>query len=262
MRWAGSKKVLKPEILKYFPKSYNNYHEPFLGSGAIFFALNRMHNCFISDTNGELINSYLQIKNNASAVVTILKTYENNVDFFYKIRELIPQSDTEAAARFIYLNRTCYNGLFRVNSLGNFNVPFGRRARVDIVTEELLLNVSSVLQNIEIHLCDFQETLGNMGKSDMVFLDPPYVTSHNTNGFIEYNQKIFNWDDQLRLHSYVKDLISKECYFILTNAAHSSLKELYSDICDPIILERHSCIGGKNSYRGTVQEYLFTNIPR
>lgn len=262
LRWAGSKKNLLPHIIKHIPIKYENYFEPFLGSGAVFFVLDKSDNCFLSDSNEELINVYLQVKTNVAEIIDILQHYKIDSESYYSIRSLKPKTEAEAAARFIYLNKTCYNGLYRVNSNGDFNVPYGKRSNVDVVTRDLLLNTSTHLQNINISHLDFQETLPLINAGDFVFLDPPYVVSHNNNGFIEYNKNIFSWEDQIRLHDFVKFIDSIGAYFVLTNAAHDCIRDLYRDICEPLIMERFSSIGGKNSYRGIVSEFMFTNTHR
>ncbi len=262
LRWAGSKKALLSEIGMHLPEKYSNYHEPFLGSGALFFNLDKKENCFLSDSNQKLINTYIQIRENVYEVIAQLKKYHNNEAFYYFIRSNVSKSLVEDAAQFIYLNRTCFNGLYRVNKNDHFNVPYGKRPNVDFVTEDLLKAVSDSLKNVSINAYDFEESLSNIKKNDLVFIDPPYIVSHNENGFIEYNQKIFTWADQLRLHRYIKQVMDKDAYFILSNAAHESIRDLYSDICTPHELRRISKIGGKNSYRGMVKEFLFTNTER
>ena len=259
LRWAGSKRALINEIKEYFPNKYSNYFEPFLGSGALFFSISDKSNCFISDSNQKLINTYIQIRDNVDNVIEHLKKYRNEKEFYYFIRNYETKSLIEEASKFIFLNRTCFNGLYRVNKNDKFNVPYGKRPNVDFVTEELLRNVSFSLKSVNIFSCDFEDTISKIKRNDLVFIDPPYVVSHNDNGFIEYNQKIFSWEDQIRLHDYIQSIIKKRAYFILTNAAHLSLKELYSDICIPVEMKRISKIGGKNSYRGIVNEFLFTN---
>ncbi len=258
LRWAGSKRDLIKDISKYIPATFNKYHEPFLGSGALYFHLNRKDS-YLSDSNHNLINAYIQIRDHASDIVSILKSYKNEEPFYYDIRNKVFDNQIEAAAQFIFLNKTCYNGLYRVNSKGIFNVPFGRRKNVDYVSENIILEASKSLKNAIITNSDFYESVNNVAAGDLVFIDPPYVISRNNNSFIEYNQKIFTWEDQHRLHSFVLDIIDRGAYFILTNASDQCILDLYNDICSPHEITRMSKIGGKNSYRGAVTEYLFTN---
>lgn len=260
LRWAGSKKCLLSDIKRYLPAEYNNYYEPFMGSGALFFSISQENRAFyLSDLNQRLMNVYIQIRDNVDDVIGMLKAYKNEEQFYYYIRKKEVGSLIEEAAIFIFLNKTCYNGLYRVNSKDEFNVPYGRRKNVDYISEEVLKKASIALRNVHLDYWDFENTFAKIQKNDLVFIDPPYTTAHNDNGFIEYNQKIFDWNDQIRLHDYIKRLHDIGAYFILTNAAHQSIRELYSDICEPIELERRSHIGGKNSYRGIVKEYLFVN---
>lgn len=261
LRWAGSKRNLISDISKYIPITFNEYHEPFLGSGSVFFHVNK-ENSHLSDSNDKLINTYKQVRDNVQQVILTLKTFENNENFYYKIREHDYDCPIESAAQFIYLNKTCYNGLYRVNSKGKFNVPYGKRKNVDYISENTLLLASNALQNTNINNFDFYDSLLHIKADDLVFIDPPYVVSHNNNGFIEYNQKIFTWNDQLRLHDFIVAIIEKGAFFILTNAAHQCLLDLYSNVCQPYEINRMSKIGGKNSFRGMITEYLFTNVTK
>jgi len=260
LRWAGSKKNLLPEIKKIFPIDFSAYHEPFLGSGAIFFNLVTKRPSYLSDSNHHLINAFSQLKYNVEDIISLLRSYSNNEEFYYYIRNNKPKTLIESASQFIFLNRTCYNGLYRVNQQDSFNVPYGKRKNVDFVTENLLRQISTLLKDANLGTNDFEETLPNINANDLVFIDPPYVVSHNENGFIEYNKKIFTWDDQIRLKRFILNIIEKDAYYILTNAAHESIKNLYSDIAVPYELKRLSKIGGKNAYRGMISEYLFSNI--
>jgi DNA adenine methylase len=260
LRWAGSKKALIDYIKAYIPDQYNNYHEPFLGSGSVFFSLNKKDKtCYLSDVNKKLINTFIQIKYNIDSVCDKLRSYKNNSEYYYMVRNTESTDEVEEAARFIYINKVCYNGLYRVNRGGKFNVPYGKRKNVDIVSEPLLRSVSTYLENVIIENYDFEESLKYIKKGDLVFIDPPYVVSHYENGFVEYNQQIFSWSDQVRLHDYILEVQNKSAYFIMTNAAHSSISTLYADIGNPSIIKRLSKIGGKSSFRGMVNEYLFTN---
>ncbi len=265
LRWAGGKSRLLNKIVKYVPDNFENYHEPFLGGGAVFFYLksyNKIKNrAFLSDYNSELINAYEQIKQNAQLVVEELKKLKNNKDNYYEVREKKYQNPIDKAVQFIYLNKTSFNGLYRVNLNGKYNVPYGYRNIKDLYNFKNILNVQNNLKDVELRGVDFYDTLKKIKPHDLIFLDPPYTVMHENNGFIKYNQRIFQWDDQLRLHEFVKELVKKEAYFILTNAKHDSILELYSDIVAPIEVGRKSLIGGKLAKRETVNEYIFTNTP-
>lgn len=260
LRWAGNKTRLLNEINKYIPRIYKNYHEPFLGSASVFLNLSPNNHSYLSDLNVDLINTFIQVKENLPQLIHYLKYYKNEKDEFLKIRNKNYNNPIERAAQFIYLNRTCFNGLYRVNSLGIFNVPFGyRRNNLDLIREEQLIKVSHCLKKANLVAQDFEVAFNKVEKFDLVFIDPPYTVMHNENGFIEYNQKIFSWEDQQRLSLCIKRIIDNGAYFILTNACHQSIYDLYKDICNPIIIERKSLIGGKGANRGIVKEYLFTN---
>lgn len=171
----------------------------------------------------------------------------------------MPQNEIERAARFIYLNQTSYNGLYRVNRQGEYNVPYGFREQMVYDTDRII-NASKQLRKTSISHGDFTINKYKIQQGDLVFLDPPYTVSHNNNGFIEYNQNLFSLDDQHRLSKYIDYVKKKNTYYILTNAAHNTIREIF-DKGDRILeLSRHSLIGGKNSDRKKITEYIFTNI--
>ena len=147
LKWAGGKKRLLPRLLKFVPKEYNNYYEPFLGGGSLFFAL-RPKKAYLSDLNEELINTYTQVRNNVSEVIKHLKGMKYNKKSYYKIRDMKPKNNAKRAAKFIYLNKTCWNGLYRVNPQGEFNVPIGRYKNPTICDEENLKNVGKALKKV------------------------------------------------------------------------------------------------------------------
>ncbi|TGY44105.1 Dam family site-specific DNA-(adenine-N6)-methyltransferase [Clostridium sartagoforme] len=260
LRWAGGKKWLigfVEDLIK--DKKINDYIEPFLGGGAIFFSLNGNHNSILSDINEDLITAYKIVKSNPNELLTLLLSYENTKEFYYNIRNSSPNSEIEKAARFIYLNQTSFNGLYRVNRSGEYNVPYGNRKNVNF-SREKLINASTTLKNAKLIQGDFTETIDYIKEGDLVFLDPPYTVSHNNNGFIEYNKNLFSIEDQYRLSDFIDKIKLKGAYYILTNAAHDTIKEIFAK--DDVIyeLERNSLIGGKNSKRGIIKEYVFTNI--
>lgn len=260
LRWAGGKTWLVKylsQILGDF--EYNGYHEPFLGSGAIFFALEPCNKAFLSDLNQELIDTFLEIKNNPDAVINKLKTFENTKEFYYKIRGTIYDDQASCAARFIYLNQTSFNGIYRVNLQGVYNVPYGFRTK-HFLEEEKIMNASKYLKNSEIYCGDFSLGQDKIKKGDLVFLDPPYTVSHNNNGFIKYNQKLFSLNDQERLSKFIDHIKEKEAYYILTNAAHEQILEIFDKKDRCIELQRASLIGGLKAKREQVSEYIFTNI--
>ncbi|TDE42223.1 Dam family site-specific DNA-(adenine-N6)-methyltransferase [Flavobacterium rhamnosiphilum] len=260
LRWAGGKRWLKKDIDELVNiNNYENYHEPFVGGGAILFHL-KPTNAFISDANKELIDTYLAIRENPNNVIENLKKFKKDKESYYIIRSQNFENNFQKAAQFIYLNQMSFNGIYRVNANGGYNVPYGNREKYDFDYVNILL-VSEFLQNITIQHCDFQESLNNVGENDLVFLDPPYTIAHNLNGFVQYNQKIFSLDDQYRLTDAIDQIKEIGANYILTNAAHSKVREIFDKENDTILeISRASVVGGKNSIRGQYSEYLFTNL--
>jgi DNA adenine methylase (dam) len=259
LRWAGGKQWFVKKVLELTEDiEYNNYYEPFLGGGSVFFAL-KPNVAFLSDLNSELIKTYETIKSSPHEVINRLKFYSNTEKSYYRARKTQPRSDVYKAARFIYLNGTSYNGIYRVNKDGVYNVPYGYRKNYN-VDETNLLHASAALKNATLSQGDFMHMKNKIVKNDLIFLDPPYTVSHNDNGFIAYNQKLFSLDDQKRLAKFIEFIDSKGAYYILTNAAHEEIGRIFDKCDQPVMLERASTIGGSNAKRGKVTEYIFTNI--
>lgn len=265
LRWTGSKRWFIAEHLEeMLPDSFNNYFEPFLGAGSVFFYLmnkerKNNHNFYLSDSNEELINAYYQIQNNLTRLVKCLGELVNSKEEYYKIRNLKTRSNVTKAARFIYLNRTSFNGIYRVNSNNEYNVPYGNRARVDVVTKDLLHNVNQSLQGIHLKSSGFYNIQHNIKERDLVFLDPPYTVAHENNGFIEYNQRLFSWTDQKRLKILVERIIDRGAYFILTNASHPSIIDLYGNLGTIKKVSRPCKVGGRTKTRGVYNEVIIYN---
>jgi len=264
LRWAGGKSWLVNELVDKLKTDFNNYHEPFLGSGALFIKLKMAgkieNKAFLNDLNSELINAYRQLKNYPKQITDSLKTYRNNESFYYQVRNRISTDRIKKASDFIYLNRTCFNGVYRVNLDGEFNVPYGFRKYQPLFKFENIIQIHKLLKkDVRLISKDFFKTIENIGKDDLVFIDPPYTVNHENNGFIKYNEKIFSWEDQIRLKIFVKEIIKRKAYFILTNASHGSIYQLFGDIVKPIIIERPSLIGGKKASRALIHEYIFSN---
>lgn len=260
LRWAGGKRWLIKDLDKYLPiNGYNNYHEPFLGGAAIFFHL-APENAFLSDLNPKLIETYNEVKENVENVIEELRSFRNTEKFYYSIRKRNFRSSTKRAAQFIYLNQTSFNGIYRVNLKGEYNVPFGYRTK-DFCEPENLRLVSNSLNNSILQSCNFADTINNVGENDLVFLDPPYTVTHNNNGFIKYNAKLFDIEKQYELSEYIDEIKNRGAYYVLTNAAHSAIENIFTkenDIMQGV--SRASLIGGLNAKRGQFKEYIFTNI--
>lgn len=251
LKWAGGKTQLIPEILNYSPTKFNKYIEPFIGGGALFFNL-RHEKSIIADLNEELIISYEQVKNNVHEVISILETYINNEDFFYKIRGTNPStlSECERAARLIYLNKTCFNGLYRVNKLGEFNVPYGKRSG-EFLNKASLYSASESLRNTKILHLDYKATLSKYAKrGDFIFLDPPYQPVGEYSDFKRYTKERFHESDQVELASIFKQLVLKGCYVLLTNSDHPFILDLYKDFKIVIVDTRRLISSNPNTRKG------------
>lgn len=262
IRWAGGKTWLIKHLNVITNNiEFKNYYEPFLGGGAIFFEMQPSHNAYLSDINAELIDAYIAIRDHPELVIEALQYYKNTEKDYYYIRALEPKDHIERAVRFIYLNQTSFNGLYRVNRQGKYNVPYGFRNNLDYNFERIK-SASMKLRNVRLHCDDFAANKYKIKQQDFVFLDPPYTVSHNNNGFIEYNQNLFSIDDQNRLSKYIDFIKKKGAYYVLTNAAHPIIRDIFEKDGDRILsLDRYSLIGGKSSKRAKVTEYIFTNIP-
>ncbi len=259
VRWAGGKNWLTKRIKEFLPKKFNNYHEPFLGGGAVFFYLNPRNKSFLSDLNSELINAFVQIKQNPRKLINQLDSFTNNEEFYYQLRSTNSDKKIYNAARFIHLNKTCYNGIYRVNTNGEFNVPYGHNSCVKVFDKGNIFAVSNSLINSHLISQDFSLCIDMIERNDFIFLDPPYTVAHNNNGFIEYNRKVFSWEDQKRLAAFINEIEKKRAYFILTNAVHDSIINLYKSLGKRYELDRYSTISSQIDKRKRTSEYLFTN---
>ena len=230
LKWAGGKTQLIPDLSKYIPTAFNKYIEPFIGGGAFFFYLNP-NKAIIADSNEELITTYKAIRDNAEEIIKILDGYKNEETFFYKIRSLNPNklSDPERAARLIYLNKTCFNGLYRVNKKGEFNVPYGKR-NGEFLNIGQLRDSSEFLQNTKILHSDYLETLKNYAEEgDFIFLDPPYYPVGKYSDFKRYTKEFFYHDDHVILKEEFDRLVKMGCHVLLTNSDHPVVMDLYQD---------------------------------
>lgn len=259
IRWAGGKTWLLKELRNILPQEYNNYHEPFLGGGSVYYYLNPPGKSFLSDTNKVLINSFLQIRDNVEEVISTLRRYNNTKEDYYKIRKIKYTDPAKQAAQFFYLNRTGYNGIYRVNFKGQYNVPYGYKNYKILYHFDRYRKASKQLQAANLYVDDFETSLDNVKENDLVFLDPPYTASYTINGFIKYNEKLFSWEDQARLADFLMEIKKKKAFYILTNAKHKDVYKLFSKINKPITMKRACLVGGKQAKRGIVEEYVFTN---
>lgn len=229
LKWAGGKTQLIPTLTSFIPISFNRYIEPFIGGGALYFALNHPDS-IISDANEELITTYKAVRDDVFSVIRLLDNYKNEEKFFYQIRSLDPEllSNIERAARLIYLNKTCFNGLYRVNKKGKFNVPYNRRTGINFYNKENLIDASLRLKETKIIHCDYKEILKkHANKDDFIFLDPPYQPIGKYSDFKRYTKEFFYDNDQIDLAEEFKKLVNRGCKVILTNSAHPLILDLY-----------------------------------
>jgi DNA adenine methylase len=255
VKWAGGKRNVVNFILPLLPPCFNHYFEPFLGGGALFFAL-QPPVAYLSDRNAELINAYSQVREYPAAVIRELSKLPNSEKDYYKIRASKPRTGSARAARLIYLVTLAFNGIYRVNLKGQFNVPYGWKSHLPTCDPEHLKRCSKMLASAEISHGDFEAAVTHAKKGDLVYLDPPYTVAHGNNGFVKYNAKIFSWEDQIRLAKVAHDLVKRKCRVIVSNAHHSSILKLYSDF-NLRIIERESVIAASSMFRRRIHECIF-----
>ena len=230
LKWAGGKTQLLTEIVARLPLSYNRYFEPFLGGGALYFAL-APHPAVVSDSSPELMNVYQVLSEDADRLMKKLDSLKNTKEVYYEIRSLNWRelSPLDAAARTIFLNKTCFNGLYRVNKDGQFNVPYGANKRTIFYDEKDLRAASALLQTSFVFCADYHRVLTELAQpGDFVFLDPPYVPVSEYSDFKRYTKEQFGLEDQKQLAADVKALADKGCYVMLTNSNHPIVRELYN----------------------------------
>jgi DNA adenine methylase len=256
LRWAGSKRKLLPQILGALPPVYGTYREPFLGGGSLFFLLEPSR-AALSDSCQDLVATYQAVRDNPSAVLRYLAPLYPDRDLFYDIRGNRSVARFKRAAEFIYLNKTCWNGLYRVNGRGEFNVPYGSPRTDDLIDPLNLRSCGVTLAQPEVTIAseDFEDALLDAEAGDLVFLDPPYVTGHNNNGFVDYNELLFSWHDQERVARLAIRLAADGVHVLVTNAFHNDVIDLYEGF-QVTPLHRPSTIASSASKRGRVTEAL------
>lgn len=267
LKWAGGKRQLMPEIREMLPDGVTThpYYEPFIGGGALFFEL-LPKRAVINDYNEELINVYTVIRDNPSELIEDLKRHKNTAEYFYKIRAIDRQplfsnlTRIERASRIIYLNKTCYNGLYRVNNAGEFNSPFGRYKNPNIVNEPVIKAVSKYLNSsqIQISSCDYALILKDIPTDSFVYLDPPYHPISESSSFTGYVQGGWDEGEQLRLRDVCNRLSERGIKFLLSNSASDFIREIYSDYNIHIVQAKRS-VNSNPSGRGQVDEFLIRN---
>lgn len=256
LKWAGGKRWFVSRCLHMVPKRFGRYIEPFLGSGAMYFALKPKH-ALLSDLNSDLIDCYRAIKASPEVIATLLAEHQHRhcEEHYYATRAVKPADPVERAAWLIYLNRTCWNGLYRVNRRNEFNVPIGTKTNVVLPTDNFS-SMSRMLSPAEIVNQDFETTLEAAEQGDFVFVDPPYTVKHNLNGFLKYNDKIFSWADQLRLRDAVVQAAGRGAMVLVTNANHQSIREIYEGVGLQEAIGRASVLSGSARHRVQTEELI------
>jgi DNA adenine methylase len=265
IKWAGGKRQLISQLLKYSPIKFSDYYEAFLGGGALFFKLSclgKISHAHLNDSNKILIDTYKTVKEKPKDLIAELKSvkYKNDKETFYEIRKEQPTDLIEATARFIYLNKTAFNGLYRVNSKDEFNVPFGKYKNPKILDEENILAVSEALQKDTLTNVDFKEAVKSAKAGDFVYLDPPYNPLSKTSSFTSYTKENFGLEDQKRLAKTFKELHDKGCSVMLSNSHSHLILDLYKEFSMniiPVLATR--MINCKAEGRGKIKEVIITN---
>lgn len=269
-KWTGGKRQLLSVIKSLMPESYNRYFEPFVGGGALFFEL-APKDAIINDFNSELINCYQQIKDNPSELIKLLSKHKesNSKEYYLNLRSadrdsrIEKMNNVERAARIMYMLRVNFNGLYRVNSKNQFNVPYGRYKNPQIVDSDLIVSISQYLNENTIHILngDFEEAVKDVGAGDFVYFDPPYIPLSETSSFTSYTHEGFSYEDQVRLRDTFKKLDEKGAYVMLSNSSSPLVGELYKDFnIHKISATRTN--GAKSSSRGKIDEIIVTNYDK
>jgi DNA adenine methylase len=265
LKWVGGKRQIMPSIVEYMPRRFTTYFEPFVGGGAVLFHL-QPRNAVINDYNAELINVYQVIKDNLQELIDDLKKHVNEEEYFYKLRlldrteQFSQLTDVERASRVIFLNKTCYNGLYRVNNAGEFNSPFGKYKNPNIVNEPTLRAVSRFLNGNNIRLLsgDYETPLNEAIRSSFVYLDPPYHPVSESAKFTGYIQGGWDDNDQIRLRNVCDELTRRNVKFLLSNSATDFIIEQYSEYKIDIV-KANRAINSDGEKRGEVNEVLIRN---
>lgn len=259
LKWAGGKRWLSKAVVLLFADFDGRHVEPFAGSAACFFA-RTARTALLADNNAELVNCYVVLRDRPDSLMQCLSRWTIDETTFARIRKMTPTSNVVKAARFLYLNRTSFNGLYRVNQQGVFNVPFGCKPTTVLCNRAILRACSTRLAATELLASDFADTLKHVRHSDCIFIDPPYTVKHNNNAFRRYNERIFSWSDQERLAQVATRLAKAGHRLIITNACHDDVISLYSkQHFDAFGIPRPTNMAASPIYRGTVSELILVS---
>ncbi|MDD3002491.1 MAG: DNA adenine methylase [Candidatus Shapirobacteria bacterium] len=273
IKWVGGKGKLVPELVKMFPKKFNNYFEPFIGGGALFYEVKQKYEIgfsSINDINKKLIIAYKQIQQSPNKLIKLLKNIEieyknlspeEQEKYFYMIRKKYNEENLDSittTSYLIFLNKTCFNGMYRENSKGQYNIPFGDQKNPTICDEKNILNVSECLKNTEIMNSSFEESIKKCQKGDFIYFDPPYYPINVTSSFTSYHKNSFGPDEQKRLRDVFINLTKKGCFVMLSNSNADFIRELYKDFNINEIYASRS-INSNGNKRGKIKEVVITN---
>ena len=269
VKWAGGKRQLMSELEKNFPIKFGTYLEPFLGGGAVMFDLlakNSNLKCNVSDLNSDLVLAYVTIRDRLGRLIESLENHSKNyhkdsTGYYYEVRKQEPKNQIEKVSRLLFLNKTCFNGLYRVNSKGKFNVPLGRYTNPNIVNKENLETVSKALQSekIKISCRDFESVISDAKKGDFVYFDPPYQPVSDTANFTSYTHRDFTEDDLERLADLANQLNSKGCKVILSNSNSKTVKKLFSSEWKIKEIKANRAINSNSQKRTGHKEIIIRN---
>lgn len=257
LKWAGGKRWLVAAGALPIPTRMERFVEPFLGGGSVFFHL-EPKKALLSDANKDLIELYSVIRRSPTELHRLMFEHQDkhSTQHYYTVRNNRPTNKLARAARFLYLNRTCWNGLYRVNLAGDFNVPIGTKDTVLLDTDDFVAT-SNLLKFAKLKSGDFELVVDECNKGDFLFVDPPYTVRHNYNGFLKYNERIFNWADQIKLRDALLRARSRGVSIVVTNADHESIHDIYDGLGDYIQLTRKSVLAGDSHRRGSTTEAMY-----
>lgn len=259
LRWAGGKQWLAAALATNIRQSSGRYVEPFVGGGAVFFRANPAH-AVLGDKNPALIEAFRCVRDEPEELIHFMRSWSADEATYYRVRSARYSVPAQRAAQFLYLNRTCWNGLYRVNRRGEFNVPYGKPSRHDPLEAASVVAASASLKKTQLVAGPFEQSMSLAEPGDFVYCDPPYTLQHANNGFTKYNEVLFGWSDQLRLAQVAHDLVKRRCIVVISNAWHDSLRDIYSGFF-AYRLSRRSTIGGRGSRRGQTAEALYSSVP-
>jgi len=261
LKWPGGKRWLARQIDSLLPSAYERYLEPFLGGGAVFFHLSPRR-AILSDSNKELINVYRCLRDHVEEIDERLASLQRRhcEAVYYRTRAMAPIDPVGRALRFIYLNRTCFNGIYRVNLKGEFNVPMGTKDLIEY-PKDYLNGVAATLRRASIRKLDFEKAIDMATAGDFVYLDPPYTVMHNNNNFVKYNARLFSWEDQIRLAAAIKRAAGRGAAIMLSNADHQHVRELYKGFGYHRSVNRASILAAEPQHRRITTELIVTNYP-